>query len=199
MSFLLRVKAKVDAIVTRLRALLGTLYRKGALARSNYGGRKLMRNPGLRTKGSTGFGKVFRMIADGVADGIAELRLRIDPIMDRLLGRIPKEKRHMVLIASAGAITFCLLLIIAFSLRSRDTRPGPPSPLPAQQLVIPFDELFLPFEPDFTPGVMLGRERRAEWTQADALPWWRNPLADGEERWRARIERMIDEIMESVP
>ena len=65
--------------------------------------------------------------------------------------------------------------------------------------IVPTEELFLPPEPDFLPGVLPGRDRRAEWTTADALPWWKNPLTDGEERWRARIESMIDEIMEGVP
>jgi hypothetical protein len=70
---------------------------------------------------------------------------------------------------------------------------------PARQGIIPPDDLFLPDEPDFIPGVMLEREQRTAWTAADAVPLWQDPLKNGEEPWRNRIEKTIDEIMESVP
>jgi hypothetical protein len=59
--------------------------------------------------------------------------------------------------------------------------------------------LFLPDEPDFIPGVMLGREQRTVWTAGDAESLWQDPLKNGEEPWRNRIEDAIDAIMESVP
>jgi hypothetical protein len=66
-------------------------------------------------------------------------------------------------------------------------------------IIIPQDELFLPDEPDFVPGVLLERERRTAWTPDTAAPYWRDPLKNGERIWRDRIEKTVDEIMESVP
>jgi hypothetical protein len=64
---------------------------------------------------------------------------------------------------------------------------------------IPPEELFLPGEPDFLPGVMLERERRRSWTAEDAEPHWQDPLKSGEEPWRERVEAVIDELLEHVP
>jgi hypothetical protein len=68
-----------------------------------------------------------------------------------------------------------------------------------RDFIIPPDELFLPDEPDFVPGVMLEREQRTEWTAADAVPYWQDPLRNGEQEWRNLIEKTIDDLMESVP
>ncbi|MDR2501381.1 MAG: hypothetical protein LBD37_09955 [Treponema sp.] len=67
------------------------------------------------------------------------------------------------------------------------------------QALIPSGELFLPAEPDFVPGVLLERERRTTWTMDDAAPWWQDPLKNGEERWRDRVEKTVDELLEKVP
>jgi len=64
---------------------------------------------------------------------------------------------------------------------------------------IPAEELFLPDEPDFIPGVLLQRDRRSSWTNEDALEYWQDPLKDGEEHWREKIESSIDEYLERVP
>jgi hypothetical protein len=64
---------------------------------------------------------------------------------------------------------------------------------------VPPEEWFLPDEPDFVPGVLLERERRSGWTEADAAPFWRDPLKNGEEPWRERVETAIDELLERVP
>jgi hypothetical protein len=66
-------------------------------------------------------------------------------------------------------------------------------------IFIPTDEMFLPDEPDFIPGVLLERERRPAWTADDAAPYWQDPLKNGEQIWRDQIEKTVDEIMESVP
>jgi len=75
-------------------------------------------------------------------------------------------------------------------------------PLPASSVTaqrIPAEDLFLPDEPDFVPGVILEREKRKQWTADDAMPWWQDPLKDGEQEWRDIIEKTVDEIMEGVP
>ena len=64
---------------------------------------------------------------------------------------------------------------------------------------IPPEELFLPDEPDYVPGVILERERRASWTDEDASEYWQDPLKNGEERWREKIEASINDFMEQVP
>ncbi|WP_461255645.1 hypothetical protein [Treponema sp. R80B11-R83G3] len=64
---------------------------------------------------------------------------------------------------------------------------------------IPPEELFLPDEPDYVPGVLLERDKRANWTDEDASEYWQDPLKYGEEQWREKIETSIDEFMEQVP
>jgi hypothetical protein len=64
---------------------------------------------------------------------------------------------------------------------------------------IPPEELFLPDEPDFLPGVIPERERRDLWTAEDAEPYWYNPLERGGEVWRNRIRTALDELLERVP
>ena len=122
-------------------------------------------------------------------------------LSDRLLERIPQEWRRFVLPAAVGVLALLLLVFIAVLLPERGAGQGEASPgynTPVRELIPP-DDLFLPNEPDFMPGVMPGRERRSEWTAEDVEPFWQDPLENGEEPWRNRIEKTIDEIMESVP
>ena len=140
-----------------------------------------------------------------VLEKAAGLRVRILAATDRLLDRVPQEKRRLVVMGAAGFLAAVLLVIIGVSLATRD---GPGERRVAatadqqsqpQRAAIPSDELFLPFEPDFVPGVILGREQREEWTVEDAAPLWQNPLKNGEQEWRDLIEKTVDTIMESVP
>ena len=121
---------------------------------------------------------------------------------DRVLGLLSPEKRRLVLLAATGALAVLLLIIIGVSLQGRSRRAqdlaSARSPAPYRH-AIPPDELFLPDEPDFVPGVQLEREQRAQWTVEDVEPFWQDPLRQGEQEWRDEIERTIDEIMESVP
>ena len=123
---------------------------------------------------------------------------------DKLPGWIPLSKRRMVLAIALGAFALFLLIIIGASLVSNDTSgeqrvsvtENVPTP---QRIIIQPDELFLPDEPDFIPGVLLEREQRSIWTSEDAAPYWQDPLRSGEQVWRNQIERTINEIMENVP
>ncbi|MDR0455288.1 MAG: hypothetical protein LBH20_01210 [Treponema sp.] len=123
-----------------------------------------------------------------------------------LVEKLPPEKRRPVLMVSAGAFAVLALVFAGIPVltrgKSEEQKPASASVagnVPARQGIIPPDEVFLPDEPDFVPGVMLERERRTRWTDADAAPLWQDPLKNGEEPWRNRIEKTIDEIMESVP
>ena len=135
-----------------------------------------------------------------VRTALEELRGRLRLVVDQLVEKVPPEKRRLVLTASVGFCAVLVLVLAGTSLSSRGSdkgreRAAPPVP----QGVIPPDDLFLPDEPDFVPGILLEREQRAVWTADDAAPLWQDPLRNGEEPWRDRVERTIDEIMESVP
>jgi hypothetical protein len=86
----------------------------------------------------------------------------------------------------------------ADALMSRGFQPGELQPRDLQPQIPP-GELFLSDEPDFIPEVILGRERRDSWTAEDAAAFWYNPLEQGEEPWRGRVESVIDELLEHVP
>jgi hypothetical protein len=88
------------------------------------------------------------------------------------------------------------VFILANKTRRQYVEPVPP---PAARIAIPPEELFLLDEPDFIPGVLLERERRASWSAEDAESFWQDPLRNGEEQWRDQVEAIIDELMERVP
>jgi len=124
--------------------------------------------------------------------------------VDGKLGKAPARGRKLALVATLAALSVFLVVFAVASLLGRDPgdalRASPPEAgwdLAAG--LIPLEELFLPDEPDFVPGVLLWREQRPEWAAEDAEAWWRNPLSRGEALWRDRLERMVDDIMENVP
>jgi hypothetical protein len=138
-----------------------------------------------------------------VRTALEELRGRLRLVVDQLVEKVPPEKRRLVLTASVG---FCAVFALVFAgtalgkaaMTGDKGREGAAA-TPVRQGIIPPDDLFLPDEPDFVPGILLEREQRAVWTADDAAPLWQDPLRNGEEPWRDRVERTIDEIMESVP
>ena len=107
------------------------------------------------------------------------------------------QKRRFVLALTAFFLLILTLSVILPMLRKDKVNPSDPeriiiiSPIPA-------GELFLPDEPDFIPGVLLERDRRTIWTEDDAAEHWQNPLINGEEQWRKKIETAIDELLERV-
>jgi hypothetical protein len=119
-----------------------------------------------------------------------------------LSGKLPPERRKRLFMALGAALVLLLLsLAAALLITSRRTRAGPPPKDPAGPVQggILREELFLPEEPDFVPGVLLERERRNFWTPEDAAPYWQDPLKHGEEPWREQAESVIDELLERVP
>jgi hypothetical protein len=138
-----------------------------------------------------------------LADKLAELRDKVLDAVNRLTEKIPPEKRHLVLMTAAGAAALVLLIVVGALILSKGKTAVQDAPAvrteTVRQGVIPSEDLFLPDEPDFLPDIILERERREEWTDEDAMPFWQNPLKDGEEQWRDHIEKTIDEIMETVP
>jgi hypothetical protein len=149
-------------------------------------------------------------LPDQVYEFAARVKAAVYPFLQkaaelgkRLLERLPPEKRKPVLMVSIGACAVLVLVLAGIPLLTRDKpderKPAAAGNAPARQGIIPSDDLFLPDEPDFVPGVMLEREQRTVWTDADAASLWQDPLKNGEEPWRNRVEKTIDEIMESVP
>jgi hypothetical protein len=138
-----------------------------------------------------------------IAEKTAGLRVRLLAAVDRLIDKIPQEKRRLALMAGAGGLAAVILVIVGVSVATSGGSGGeeaaPAVSAQPQRGVIPPDELFLPFEPDFVPGVILERERRSEWTVEEAIPLWQNPLTNGEQVWRDLMEETVDTIMESVP
>jgi hypothetical protein len=120
-------------------------------------------------------------------------------IKDGFKNLTDEKKRQVVLICTA-VFTAILVLSVLLSLKwpEKKERPDDQNSLNFQ-IPIPPDEIFLPEEPDFVPGVILERERRTEWTEQDALEYWRDPLREGEEQWREKIETEIDKYLERVP
>ena len=115
----------------------------------------------------------------------------------KLLGKIPEGKQRPVLMGCAGGLALLVIVgvLLANSGKGRQTAGTGVN----RRTAIAPEEIFLPEEPDFVPGVLLERERRASWSAADAAPYWQDPLKNGEEYWRERIETVIDEFMENIP
>jgi len=108
-------------------------------------------------------------------------------------------KRRFALICTA-AFAVILSFSVIVSLVDLDSVKKPDEPEKIRiNIPIPAEELFLPDEPDFIPGVLLERERRSSWTEHDAEEFWQDPLKSGEEQWREKIETAIDDFLERIP
>jgi len=123
----------------------------------------------------------------------------INSVKDRFDQLTPEGKKRLVIICATG-FSFVLTIAVIVSIQgaSKDDRSSEPNILQVNA-PIPADELFLPDEPDFLPGVLLDRERREVWTEDDVLEFWQDPLRAGEEQWREKIEAAVDELLERVP
>jgi hypothetical protein len=117
---------------------------------------------------------------------------------DRIHNLTDKEKKRYILICTAVVVVIMVLSVL-LPLRSSVREDRLEEPHRSIRLAIPPQELFLPDEPDFIPGVLLERERRLSWTEQDASEYWQDPLRDGEEPWREKIEEAINEFMERIP
>ena len=140
----------------------------------------------------------IRLAIEKLIEFFAGARLAVKNALDKL----PPLQRRLVLIV-AGAVALMLLLIfILTKVPGEDTNDAPEAPVPipleARPGIIPPEDLFLPDEPDFVPGVMPERGQRENWSADDAAPWWHDPLKNGEQQWRDQIEKTVDVIMESV-
>ena len=132
---------------------------------------------------------------------LAEIRFFILFVADWFMNMVPPEKRKFVPVAALAALAVLVLFfgIFTFSRGKSGKQEITVVTNAPSGIFIPQDELFLPDEPDFVPGVLLERERRASWAEDDVAPLWRDPMKNGEQIWRDQIEKTVDEIMGSVP
>jgi hypothetical protein len=109
------------------------------------------------------------------------------------------QKRQLAVISTVIFAGILTLSVIA----SLKTNGGEKKEIDTHEFVIiapiPAEELFLPDEPDYIPGVLLQRDRRSNWTEEDASEYWQDPLKNGEEQWREKIETSIDDYLERIP
>ncbi|MCL2208950.1 MAG: hypothetical protein FWB89_02185 [Treponema sp.] len=120
-------------------------------------------------------------------------------IKERLEKLSGGQRRQLVLACTAFFIAVLTLsVIISVNKPQRNIQP---SGMEAMRFIyaIPAEELFLPDEPDFLPGVILERERRTSWTEDDAAEYWQDPLKNGEQQWRDKMEAAVDEFLERIP
>jgi len=148
------------------------------------------------SKAGNSIGGFFRRARDKTEGSRGRLKEKSNELFDR----IPLDRR-IILTLAIGVPVILVLIFIGVSLMSEESSVKAAFP-PINNVVtkrIPAEDLFLPDEPDFVPGVILEREKRTKWTSDDAMAWWQDPLRDGEQEWRDQIEKTVDEIMENVP
>jgi hypothetical protein len=128
-----------------------------------------------------------------------KIRRTAQSALDRLFNKIPAAKRRLIFACTGGGLALLILMGVLFGVHRSEGNPQTVENTSLRRTAVPPEEIFLPDEPDFLPGVMLGRERRTAWTVEDAAPFWQDPLKNGEEQWRKRVESGIDELLERVP
>ncbi|MDR2729438.1 MAG: hypothetical protein LBB81_00885 [Treponema sp.] len=135
----------------------------------------------------------------GIWEKIKEISLKIFNNAKLLFNKfLPERKQRIIASGIAGGIIILLVFVISI------TRDPVAAPLSEKKItvtpnLIPPEDFFLPEEPDYLPGVLLGRERRKSWTEEDAMDYWQNPMISGEDEWRNNIETAIDKLMERIP
>lgn len=123
----------------------------------------------------------------------------IQAIQDKF-GRLSDDQKKRLVIICTAVFSFILTISVLLSIdRPEKTERPQGSDRININLPVPAEDLFLPGEPDYIPGVILEREQRSSWSEEDASEHWQNPLRYGEEQWRERIEAAINKYMERVP
>jgi hypothetical protein len=129
-----------------------------------------------------------------------ELFERIIAFFQDRYNKMTGEAKHRFALVCTAVFVILLTLSVIISIRkSAAENKSLELERPKINLAIPAEEIFLPDEPDFIPGVLLERERRTSWTEQDAVEYWHDPLRAGEEQWREKIETAVDEFLERIP
>jgi hypothetical protein len=140
----------------------------------------------------------FDPVRDLFGRGIEGLR-EFPSAAAELLG----SRRKGVMIALGALVLALLAVVLAALFASQGSRSVPAAGDEISRAFeirpIPAEELFLPGEPDFLPGVVPERERREVWTAEDAAPFWTDPMDAGPELYVESIRKAVDEMMERIP
>jgi hypothetical protein len=136
-------------------------------------------------------GEFLKRLIEKLKDFVEE---KAGPPADRLLSRIPKEKRKPLFLCLGGIIVLLISLIVITLAAG-----GPQERQETVELTIPHEDLFFPGEPDFVPFLLLEREPHRFRTPDDIAPFWENPGNLGRDQWVKEMELVIDNLMENVP
>ena len=124
----------------------------------------------------------------------------IDEILslsDKLLDRIPQEKRRFFLLILGGLVFFSICLtVVSITIGRR-------GPADSRAIIvdpgIPPEELFYPREPDFLPPLLLERDPHQPWTVENLELFWKNPKVLNEDKWRETASAAVDKLLDGVP
>jgi hypothetical protein len=112
-------------------------------------------------------------------------------------------RSHLLIAALSGGalfVVFALLIVLAVVRNLPQKAPPRPAAEDAfRQLTVSPDDFFMPDEPDFVPGVILGREPRDGWSEEDARPFWTDPMDEDADEWKRRVESGMDALLERIP
>lgn len=123
----------------------------------------------------------------------------IQSIQDRFRGLTSEQKRALILIGTGVFVVILIISVVVSAAGSGSKKNSGDAQAMTISTPIPAEELFLPDEPDYVPRVLLEREQRSGWTTEDASIHWQDPLGSNEQKWRERIENVIDDYLERVP
>ncbi|MHC6202449.1 hypothetical protein ACYULU_04555 [Breznakiellaceae bacterium SP9] len=104
-----------------------------------------------------------------------------------------------ILLAALAVVAVVLVICLGVVLMEEKERSVSRGTVLSGPPLIPTEELFLPDEPDFLPKILLDREKKEAWTDADASAHWRDPKELGDELWKKEVETVIDTLLEVVP
>ena len=129
----------------------------------------------------------------------------IKNLLEKARDLLGKQRKLILMGAGVLAMLLAALIIIPFAVRQVHDNAKVPSNSSRKSentlapLSIHQEEFFLPDEPDFLPEVLLEQEPRTRWTPEDIRPFWRDLTQEDPEKWRERIETVIDELLKGVP
>jgi hypothetical protein len=132
--------------------------------------------------------------------GLGDLAGDIGAGMAGKAGGFLKRWRLFVFAGIAILVAVPLITLLVMKIAaSASAKEKTPAPL-FENISIPQEDLFLPDEPDFLPGVLLEQERKKTWSIEDAKQYWTDPVAGADSsRLREQFSASIDAMLERVP
>jgi hypothetical protein len=113
-----------------------------------------------------------------------------------LFKSIIQDRRIFLIIAALVVVVCICILTLSIAMSSRLKTSTVSDSFSVAE--IPQEEIFTMDEPDFLPPILLQREPQP-WTVENILPFWTDPLENGELEWRERIRSSVDILLQEVP